>query len=139
MSMMRCAFSRLNVYTTSAGVSGSPLVNLTPLRMVNVSVLLPLLHAQLVANQGLTLAFCSVLTNTSGSYTVPSDKLMLNGLNGLKLQVHVPPVSLSMVSTPRGPEEAMLDVPLPLQAAASSAATANSPVIGRRLMPVVLH
>ena len=45
MSRVLCAFSRLNVYTTSAGVIGSPLLNLTPLRIVNVSVLLPLLQA----------------------------------------------------------------------------------------------
>ena len=45
MSRVLCAFSRLKVYATSAAVSGSPLENLTPLRIVKVSVLLPLLQA----------------------------------------------------------------------------------------------
>ena len=60
-------FSRLKVKTTSAGVSGLPLLNLTPLRMVKVRVLLPLLQVQLVASQGVTLPLSSVLTNASGS------------------------------------------------------------------------
>ena len=66
-------FSMSNVKRTSAGVSGSPLLNLTPDRIVNVSVRLPLVHAQLVASHGVSLAFCSVLTNTSGSYTGPRE------------------------------------------------------------------
>jgi hypothetical protein len=68
-----------------------------------------------VTSQGLALAFCSVSTNISGSYTFPSDKLMLGRLNGLKLQAHVPPLSLSMVSTPLGPllDEVVVDVELP--------------------------
>ena len=67
-----------------------PLLNLTPCLIVNVSVLLPLLHAQLVASQGDALAFCRVFTNASGSYTwprvMPVPRLL--GLNGLKLQFH---------------------------------------------------
>ena len=38
-------FIRLNVNATSAAVNGLPSLNFTPLRMVKVSVLLPLLHA----------------------------------------------------------------------------------------------
>ena len=66
-------FSMLKVKTTSAGVSGLPLENLTPLRMVKVRSLLPLPQAQLVASQGVILPLCSVLTNASGSYTGPSE------------------------------------------------------------------
>ena len=52
---------------TSAAVIGVPSLNLTPCLIVKVSVLLPLLHAQLVASQGVALAFCRVFTNASGS------------------------------------------------------------------------
>ena len=60
------SFSRLNVYTTSAGVMRVPLENLTPLRMVKVSVLLPSLHLA-VASHGVVLPLCRVFTKTSGS------------------------------------------------------------------------
>ena len=60
-------FIRLKVNATSAAVIGVPSLHLTPLRIVNVSVLLPLLQAQLVASQGVALPLCSVLTNASGS------------------------------------------------------------------------
>ena len=60
-------FSRLNVNATSAAVIGVPSLNFTPLRMLKVSTVLFLLHAHAVASHGVALAFCSVLTNTSGS------------------------------------------------------------------------
>ena len=49
---------RLNVYTTSAAVIGVPSLNLTPLRMVKVSVVLPDPHFQEVASMGVVLPFC---------------------------------------------------------------------------------
>src|SRR5260370_38287532 len=71
MSRVLFCLSRLNVYTTSEADSGVPLVNLTPLRIVKVSVLLPLLQAYLVASHGVVLLFSNVLTKTSGSETWP--------------------------------------------------------------------
>ena len=59
--------SMLKVNTTSAGVIAVPLLNLTPLRMVNVSDLLPAPHVQAVASIGVVLPFCSGFTKTSGS------------------------------------------------------------------------
>ncbi len=58
---------RSNVYTTSAGPIGVPLLNLTPLRIVNMIDLLPDAHFQDVASMGVVLPFCSGLTYTSGS------------------------------------------------------------------------
>ena len=60
-------FIRLKVKATSAAVIGVPSLNFTPLRMVKVSSVLFLLHAQAVASQGVVFSFCSVLTNASGS------------------------------------------------------------------------
>ena len=76
MSRVGYLCSRLNVYATSAGVSGSPFVNFTPLRMVKVSVVLPVPHTHFVASQGVALPLCRVLTKASGSYTGPSAKEM---------------------------------------------------------------
>ena len=45
-------FTWLKVKTTSAAVKGVPSFHLTPLRIVNVIDLPPLLQANLVANQG---------------------------------------------------------------------------------------
>ena len=59
--------SKLKLKTTSAAVIGFPSLHLTPLRMLKVSVLLPLLYFQLVASHGVVFAFCRVLTNASGS------------------------------------------------------------------------
>src|SRR5580700_7025814 len=59
-------------------------------------------------------------------------------LNGLKSQVQVPPLSLSMVSTPLGPDALVDDddgAELPeLQAAASAPAAMRTPIVLRRLM-----
>src|SRR6516225_1520819 len=98
-------FIRLKEKATSAAVSGVPSLNFTPLRIVNVRVLLPLLQAQLVASHGVALAFFSVSTNASGSYTSPSviPTMVSLGLNGLKLQFHSEPFSLSIVSVPLAP------------------------------------
>jgi hypothetical protein len=52
---------RLNVYTTSAAVIGVPSLNLTPLRMLKVSEVLPDPHFQEVASMGVVLPFCSAL------------------------------------------------------------------------------
>ena len=52
---------------TSAAVNGWPSFHFTPLRIVNVSVLLPSLQAQAVASHGVALPLLSVLTKTSGS------------------------------------------------------------------------
>ncbi len=60
-------FSRLKVKTTSAADIGWPSSHLTPLRMVNTSVLLLLLHCQAVASIGVVAPLCSGLTYTSGS------------------------------------------------------------------------
>src|SRR5580698_2784760 len=94
---------------------GVPSLNLTPFLMVKVRVLLPLLHAQLVASQGDALAFSSVSTNASGSYTWPmvTPSPRLPGLNGLKLQFHCVPCSLEIVSVPLGPLPALDPVALP--------------------------
>ena len=54
--------SRLNVYATSLALSGVPLLNLTPGRMVNVSDLSPAPQAQELASMGVALPFCSGLT-----------------------------------------------------------------------------
>ncbi len=50
---------RLKVYTTSLADIGDPLLNLTPLRMVNVSVLLPFPHFQELASMGVVCPLCS--------------------------------------------------------------------------------
>src|SRR5277367_5918474 len=126
-----------------------PSLNLTPVRMVKLSVLLPLLQAQLVASHGVVLPFSRVSTNASGSYTwpmvTPSPRLL--GLNGLKLQFHSVPCSLEMVSVPLGPLPVLAPV-LPddpagaeeLQAVASAAASsAAAPVMRKRLIGVPLH
>jgi hypothetical protein len=59
-------------------------------------------------------------------------------LNGLKSQVQVPPLSLSMVSTPLGPDaddDGDDDGELPeLQAAASAPAAMRTPIALRRLI-----
>ena len=51
--------SRLKVYTTSLAVMGEPSLNLTPPRMVNVSVLLPFPHFHELASMGVVCPFCS--------------------------------------------------------------------------------
>src|SRR5215467_13509332 len=105
MSRPGFCLSRLKVKATSAAVIGVPLLNLTPCLIVNVSVLLPLLHAHLVASQGVALAFCRLFTNASGSYTCPRVMPVPRslGLNGLKLQFHWVPATLMIVSVPLGP------------------------------------
>src|SRR5579859_5403179 len=98
---------------------GLPSDHFTPSRMVKVSVLLSLLHWKAVASQGEVLAFCSVSTNISGSYTAPMDRPATALLNGLKPQVHRPPPSLEMVSVPF---ELPLEVDPPPHAASTVAA-----------------
>ena len=99
-----------------------------------MSVLLPLLHAQLVASHGVALPFSSVSTNASGSYTWPmvTPSPRLPGLNGLKLQFHCVPCSLEIVSVPLGPlAEVAPDDPddaEDLQAATAAASSAAAPV-----------
>src|ERR1700689_89492 len=78
-----CAFSMLKVNTTSAAVIGLPSCHLTPGRMVKVSFLLLSLQTHLVASQGVSLALCSVLTNTSGSDNGPRDRPVEDRLNGV--------------------------------------------------------
>src|ERR1700685_4275832 len=110
--------------------------------MVKVSVLLPLLQALAVASHGVTLAFCSVLTNISGSYTGPREKEMYERLNGLKSQVHVPPLSVSIVTPPWGPAafpDDWPDEPLLPQAAASRTDAMTTPISFRRLIAVALR
>ncbi len=128
---------------TSAAVIGVPSLNLTSFLIVKVSVLLPLLQAQLVASQGVALAFSSVSTNASGSYTWPmvTPSPRLPGLNGLKLQFHCVPCSLEIVSVPLGPFAAAApDDPAGaeelLQAASAAASSAAAPVTSKRLMGV---
>ncbi len=132
---------RLKVKATSAAVIGVPLLNLTPCLIVNVRVLLPLLHAHLVASQGDALAFSSVSTKASGSYTCPRVMPIprLPGLKGLKLQFHWVPATLMIVSVPVGPlppaePEAELDGPEELQAASAAASSAAAPAKSKRLM-----
>jgi hypothetical protein len=60
-------FSSLKVNTTSAAVNGLPSDHFTPLRMVNVTVLLSLLHTQEVASHGEVLPLSRLSMNTSGS------------------------------------------------------------------------
>src|SRR6185437_358508 len=93
-------------------------------------------------SQGEALAFCRVFTNASGSYTcpmvMPSPRLL--GLNGLKLQFHCVPVTLTIVSVPLGPlpelEPAPPDDPEGeeelLQAASAAASSAAAPVMSKR-------
>src|SRR5690242_10566455 len=73
---------------------------------------------------------------------LPMEKLMSDRLNGLKSQVQVPPLSLSRVSTPLGPEADLggEEEPEPLpHAAASTAATAQAARIASRLMITFLR
>src|SRR4029077_1733760 len=107
---------------------GVPSLNLTPCLIVKVSALLPLLHAQLVASQGVVLAFSSVSTNARGSYTWPmvTPSPRLPGLNGLKLQFHCVPCSLEITRVPDGPpavdpDEAEPELELLLHAASAAA------------------
>src|SRR5580692_8349659 len=132
---------KLKVKATSAAVMGVPSLNLTPCLIVKVSVLLPLLHAQLVASQGVALAFSSVSTNARGSYTWPmvTPSPRLPGLNGLKLQFHCVPCSFEIVSVPLGPlppaePAAEPDDPEELQAASAVASSAAAPVRSKRLI-----
>ena len=55
-------FSRLKVNSTSFALKGCPSDHLTPLRIVNVSVLSLLDHAQLVASHGVVAPFFSEST-----------------------------------------------------------------------------
>src|ERR1700722_13270331 len=124
---------------------GVPSLNLTPCLIVKVSVLLPLLHAQLVASQGVALAFSSVSMNARGSYTWPmvTPSPRVPGLNGLKLQFHGVPCSLEIVSVPLGPlpvlPPAAPDDPAgeeELHAASAAASSAAAPVMSKRLIRV---
>jgi len=139
-------FIRLKVNATSAAVIGVPSFHLTPLRMVNVRVLLLLLHAQAVASHGVVFAFCKVLTNTSGSYTWPkvTPVAVLPGLNGLKLQFHCVPWVSAMTSVPLGPLAELAvdpddDDAEELHAATAAASSTAAPVTISRLIGVVLH
>ena len=53
---------RLNVYATSAAVSGVPSVNLTPWRMVKTRDMSPAPHVQEFASMGVVAPFWSGLT-----------------------------------------------------------------------------
>src|SRR5260221_11775176 len=80
--------SMLKVNTTSAGVSSVPSENLTPLRMVNVSDVLPGPQAQEVASIGVVLPFCSGLTKTRGSEANPSNRMGSGPVFGLRPRDH---------------------------------------------------
>src|SRR5258708_35657477 len=91
--------SMLKVNTTSAGVSSVPSENLTPLRMVNVSDVLPGPQAQEGASIGVVLPFCSGVTKTRGAETNPSDRRVSEPLSRLKPPGPKAPFSVEMGST----------------------------------------
>src|SRR5215470_10299223 len=69
---------------------------------------------------------------------LPIENIVYDRLNGLKPQAQVPPLSLSMVSTPLGPDEVPVlpddDGELLAQAAASTPAAMRTPIVLRRLI-----
>src|SRR5256714_4807908 len=60
-------FIRLNVNTTSSAENGWPSLQVTPSRMVKVTLFLSSLHLYAEASIGVSAWFCNRLTYTSGS------------------------------------------------------------------------
>ena len=100
-------FTRLNVAATSAAVNAEPSLHLTPERIVNVSVLPPLVHAYDFASHGYWTPAFKELNSISGSYTSEHTLICLQNeleSTGLKLSVKVTPVLFSNVSVGLAPD-----------------------------------
>src|SRR5674476_387988 len=94
-----CFFIRLKVKATSAAVIGLPSLHFTLSRIVNTTDFLSAPQVYDEASIGVSAAFLSVFTNTSGSYTVPSDWALFAGLKGLNWQLQVWPATFAIVTT----------------------------------------
>jgi hypothetical protein len=66
-------FNKSKVKTTSFALKGCPSDHVTPLRIVKVRVVLPLLHAHEVASHGVTEPPLIESTYANSSYTGPKE------------------------------------------------------------------